>query len=145
MKILRTVFFLMVTLLSFACGKTKNSNMLEGKWSVLDTMQQYQNPLSQKIEKDTVVSYSNIEFQTSGNYLINGINTGTYSIINDSIFTMEPFGFRFTIVSFGNGKLTTRRAGFSGEQKSFTDPDTPGMYWYANIDFVFTDYQKKVD
>ena len=117
--------------------------MLEGKWSVLDTMHQYQNPLSQKIEKDTVVSYSNIEFQSNGNYLVNGINTGTYSIINDSIFTLEPFGFRFTIVSFGNGKLTTRRSGLSGEQKTITDPNFPGMYWYANIDFVFTDYQKK--
>lgn len=142
MKLLCFLFFSMIILLSFACSKTKSSNILQGKWSVLDTMHQYQNPLTQKTETDTVVSYSNIEFQSNGNYLINGIDGGTYSFINDSIFTMEPVGYRYTIVSIGNGKLTTRRSGFSGEQKIIEDPNTPGMSWYANIDFVFTDYQK---
>jgi len=134
---------MMVILLSTACSKTTNSNALLGKWLVLDTLQQYQNPLTQKTETDTVASYATTEFQSNGDYTVNGVNGGTHKFINDSIFTTTPFGYQYTITSAANGKLTTRRSGYNGEQKIITDPNTPGMYWYANIDFVFTNYQKK--
>ncbi len=122
-----------------------------GTWNQMDQISQYVNPYSLKTEYDTLAGISfSIEFKTDGNFFTNGMKDGTYSISNDSIFSLKPpgntttyFYGTYTIINRNNSFLKTRRNGFSGEQEKVYDPNMQGMFTYANIQYVFNEYHKE--
>lgn len=140
MKYLIIILFL--SMIFIACSKSHSANVLEGKWKELRMINQYTNPYTLNTEYDTSAIYGNVEFKSDGNVFTNGSKDGTYSMSGDTVFTLTPIGGRFTIITVGNGILKTRRNGHSGEQKKFLDADLSGMFRMANIEFVFTEYQK---
>ena len=75
---------------------------------------------------------------------------GTYSIFNDTAFLLKPpgnistyFYTTYTIIKRDNSFLKTRRNGYSGEQKQVNDPNMLGMFMYANIQYIYTEYNKQ--
>ena len=65
-----------------------------------------------------------IEFKSDGNFFTNEMKDGTYTISNDTSFSLKPpgnisgyFYSTYNIITIGNGLLKTRRDGHSGEQK----------------------------
>jgi hypothetical protein len=146
-----SIIIIFFGLLFFSCGKSKNSNILIGKWNQMQQVSQYINPYTFKTEFDTSAGISlSIEFKSDDNFFTNGLKDGTYTISNDTSFSLKPpgnvsgyFYSTYRIITIGNGLLKTRRDGYSGEQKQVFDPNMQGMFKYANIQYVFNDYHKE--
>ena len=71
-------------------------------------------------------------------------------MLNDKSFALKPTGnistdiySTYSIIAVGNGMLKIRREGGNGEQKQVFNPDMQGMFIYAKILYVFTEYQKQ--
>jgi hypothetical protein len=135
----------------FSCGKPKSSNILVGTWNQMDQISQYVNPYTLKNEYDTLAGISfSIEFKSDGSFFTNGMKDGTYSISNDTTFSLNPTGNAsgyffsiYTVLTLDNSFLKTRRNGSSGEQEKVYDPNMQGMFTYANIQYVFNEYHKE--
>ncbi|MGH2646199.1 MAG: hypothetical protein ACRDE8_01480 [Ginsengibacter sp.] len=117
----------------------------------MDQISQYVNPYTLKTEYDTLAGVSfSIEFKTDGSFYTNGIKDGTYTVTNNTSFSLKPpgntstyFYTDYNIIPNENGLLKTRRDGYSGEQKQVSDPNMQGMFMYANIEYVFNEYHKE--
>ena len=117
----------------------------------LRVIEQYTNPYTQINQYDTLAGVSvSDEFKSDGSFFTNGTQAGTYSMLNDTSFTLKPIGnistdiySTYDAVPVGNGMLKIRRKGGNGEQKQVFNPDMQGMFIYAKILYVFTEYQKQ--
>lgn len=114
-------------------------------------IEQYTDPFTASTQSDTLLQSFPVEFKNDGNFFTNGEQMGTYSILGDSSFSLKPVGNiaivniygTYNIIAIGNGILKTRRAGGNGEQIKIFNPDMQGMFAYAHIQYVFTEYQKQ--
>ncbi len=126
-----------------SCKKSNNSNILSGSWAQSRVVDQYINPYNNNVEFDTLSSPSIlIEFKDDGGYYIEGAQSGSYVLSSDTTYTLNPNG---TICNFdiSNTLLKTRRVGMYREQVQIFDPNNLGAYKYANVQFVFAEYQKQ--
>ncbi len=138
-----SIFILLFSLVFIACSKSNGTNILVGKWTQSRVIEQYTNPYTQATQFDTLtVASVSIEFKNDDTYFTNGVQTGTYSLLNDTAFTLKPSGITYTILSIGNGVLKTRTVS-NGEQIKIADPNNPGAFMYANVQFVYIEYQKQ--
>lgn len=91
MKYLFPIIFFAIFFCS--CSKSKSSNILVGKWSQMEKISQYTNPYTLKVEHDTLAGNSfSIEFKNDGAFFINGAKDGTYTLSNNTTFSLQPFG-----------------------------------------------------
>ncbi len=130
-------------LIFVSCTKSNNSNLLTGKWAENRNVDQYINPYNNNIEFDTLSSPSVlIEFKNDGGYYVEGTQSGSYVLSGDTTYTLKPDD---TIYNFdvSNSVLKTRRVGMYGEQVQIFDPVNLGAYKYADVQFVFAEYQKQ--
>jgi hypothetical protein len=139
-QLLRSILF---GLILVSCKKSNNSNILSGSWAENRVVDQYLNPYNNNVEFDTLSSPSIlIEFKDDGTYYIEGTQSGSYLLSSDTSYTLKPNG---TVYNFdiSNNVLKTRRVGMYGEQIQIFDPVNLGAYKYANVQFVFAEYQKQ--
>ena len=137
------IYSTVIGLLLVSCTKTEHSNILSGKWSQMLVVEQFINPINQNVEYDTLSnSGATVEFRNDGSYYIDGSPSGTYVLSHDTSYILKPMGTEYHI-SISNNQLTTSRAGVFGEQIKIPDPNNIGFFWFANVQWVYTYYQKQ--
>ncbi len=132
--------------LVIACSKSGNSNVLVGSWSLVRFIEQYKNPYSQMVEHDTLWSgATSVEFRKDGGYYFNGTREYSYTVNNDSEFTLIPPGQPPVLNYFtiSDSLLKTWRDGVVGEQIKIFNPDQSGEFKMADVELVYTEYIKQ--
>ena len=129
-----------------SCSKSGNSNVLVGSWMQTRVIERYTDPFTQATVIDTVMSSSaTVQFKNDGSFFLNGIASGTYTLVNETTLTLNngnPPPMNYTFQISGN-TLKTERPGAAGEQIRIWNPDDSGEFKMANLELVSTEYVRQ--